>query len=72
MKIALQVLAFNVDRSLNLMIENAKPYIDKIFIAYPELSWKYNSSRRGKNPTKYEDVAELAEENIEIIRGIWA
>ena len=71
MKIALQVLAFNVDRSLHLMIENAKPYIDKIFIAYPELSWKYGSSIRGTNPTSYDDISDLAEENIEIIRGIW-
>ena len=71
MKIALQVLAFNVDRSLHLMIENAKPYVDKIFIAYPELSWKYGSSSKSNNPTSYEKVAELADENIEIIRGIW-
>ena len=71
MKVALQVLAFNVDRSLHLMIENAKPYVDKIFIAYPESSWKYGSSRKSNNPTSYEKVAELADENIEIMRGIW-
>ena len=70
-KIALQVLAFNVDRSLHLMIENAKPYVDKIFIAYPELSWRHGSSRKSKNPTSYEEVAELADEHIEIIRDIW-
>ena len=71
MRVALQVLAFNVDRSLHLMVENAKPHVDKIFIAYPELSWEYGSSKRSMNPTSYEQVAMLADENIEIIRGLW-
>ena len=71
MKIALQVLAFNVDRSLHLMIENAKPYVDKIFIAYPELSWRYGSSKRSSNPTNYAGIAKFASENVVIIRGIW-
>ena len=70
-KIALQVLAFNVDRSLHLMIENAKPYVDKIFIAYPELSWCYGSSSRSDNPTSYEKIAKFADEKTEIIRGTW-
>ena len=53
------------------MIENAKPYVDKIFIGYPELSWRYGSSKRTENPTAYENVAKLADKNIEIIRGAW-
>ena len=53
------------------MIENAKPYVDKIFIAYPELSWCYGSSKRSNNPTSYEEIAKLADENTEIVKGIW-
>ena len=44
---------------------------DRIFIAYPELSWRYGSSKRSDNPTRYEEISKLVDENTEIIRGIW-
>ncbi len=53
------------------MIENAKPYVDKIFIAYPELSWCYGSSKRSVNPTSYKKITTFVDEKTEIIRGIW-
>ena len=71
MKLALQVLAFNVDGSLRLMIKNAKPYVDKIFIAYPHLSWNYSQSGRIRNPTSLQSINQLIEAKVEVIEGVW-
>jgi len=74
MKIALQVLAYDVDRYINSMLRNAAPWVDKIYIAYPERPWNYvpasRSSRR--NPTQLSsiDTAGLPCE-IEILEGDW-
>lgn len=74
MKIAVHVLAYNVDRYINLMIKNVGPWVDKIYIAYPPRPWDYvqNSRDTRVNPTKLESI-ELGEwaSKVEIIQGDW-
>ena len=73
-RIALQVIAFNVDTWINQMLVNASPYVDKIFIAYPDRPWNYNPTARLslKNPT---DLGSIRFQNlpcdVEIVRGDW-
>ena len=74
-RIALQVIAFNVDTWISKMLGNASPHVDKIFIAYPSRPWMYNSESRERlvNPTKLESISlnDLACE-VEIVQGDWA
>ena len=72
MRISLQVLAFNVDRTLNAMLRNAGPYVDKIFIAYPERAWRYGKKNSiTLNPTKLMSINTALPCEVEIIMGDW-
>lgn len=74
MRIALQVIAFNVDPWINSMLRNAAPHVDKIFIAFPPRPWGYSSKAREslKNPTNLESLQlnNLACE-VEVVHGDW-
>jgi hypothetical protein len=74
MRVALQVIAFNVDPWINAMLRNAAPHVDKIFLAYPPRPWGYSSTARAsiQNPTKLESIDrhDLACE-IEVVHGDW-
>lgn len=74
MQIAVHFLAYNVNRFINVAIENAAPHVDKIYIAYPSRPFGYiNHSRLTKsNPTHLEDIDLSRYGNkIEIIEGDW-
>jgi hypothetical protein len=74
MRIALQVIAFNVDPWINSMLRNAAPFVDKIFIAYPPRPWGYSSKSRDTilNPTKLEsiNISDL-QCDVQIVHGDW-
>jgi len=72
MKISLQVLAFNVDRTLNIMLQNASPHVDKIFIAYPKRAWNYSKDNTKKlNPTKLDYINMELPCDVDIVHGDW-
>ncbi|SHF73083.1 hypothetical protein [Flavisolibacter ginsengisoli] len=74
MKLAAHVLAYNVNRFLKAVIGNLEPHVDKIYIAYPERPFGYNTASRQNlvNPTKLEDILSITDSNkIEILRGDW-
>jgi len=73
-KVALQVIAFNVDPWINAMLRNANRHVDKIFIAYPPRPWAYSAYARNNlvNPTSLNSI-ELngLECEVEVVRGDW-
>jgi len=75
MRVALQVIAFNVDLWIYEMIHNAAPHVDKIFIAYPSRPWSYSPQMRASqlNPTRL-DAHKIAScgADVEIVKGDWA
>lgn len=73
-KIALQVIAFNVDTWLDKMLKNAAPFVDKIFIAYPPRPWAYSDYARKHlvNPTQIQNYKlETLPCETEIVQGDW-
>lgn len=74
MKIASHVLLFSQDKWILKNIENAAPFVDKIYIAWSDKPWTYNKNARGTffnrtNPnmlkkSKYFD-------KIVLIKGVW-
>ena len=72
MGISLQVLAYNVSRTINVMLRNAAPHVDKIYLAYPERAWEYNKSyRHSKNPTRLDEIDRNIPCELQIVRGGW-
>jgi hypothetical protein len=74
MKFALQVQAYDVDRSINYMLRNIAPWVDKIYLTYPARPWNYVPSSRETrtNPTKLESIdTSICGDRIEIIKGDW-
>ena len=45
--------------------------MDKIFIAYPHLSWNYSKSGRIRNPTSLQSINQLIDAKVEVIEGVW-
>ena len=75
MKIAVHVLAYDVNRYINTMLRNVEPQVDKIYIAYPKRPWNYIPSSRETrtNPTRLEDInLNGFAHKVEIIQGDWA
>lgn len=74
MKIAAHVLAYDVDRFINAMLRNLGPWVDRIYLAYPDRPFGYVASSREtkKNPTALEaiDFGAYADK-IEVLRGDW-
>jgi hypothetical protein len=74
MKIAVHILAYDVNRFINVMLPNVGPWVDKIYIAYPPRPFGYipNSRETRRNPTRIEDIVpgEFCDK-IEIIKGDW-
>ena len=73
-RIALQVIAFNVDTWINQMLVNASPHVDKIFLAYPDRPWNYNPEARLslRNPTDLESISfHDLPCDVEVVRGDW-
>jgi len=74
MKIALHVLAYDVNRYIGPMLQNAAPWVDKIYLAYPSRPFGYISSSREQrtNPTQLEDI-DLSGlgDKVEILKGDW-
>lgn len=74
MKIASHVLLYNQDKWILQNIENAAPYVDKIYIAWSDFSWTYNKNARKdfKNKTSLEILKKSKYfDKIEIIKGLW-
>lgn len=74
MKIAVHVLAYNVNRFLVPVLKNIEPHVDKIFIAHSEKPWGYVEESRNKftNPTTIDDVLNASNsEKIEVVSGDW-
>lgn len=74
MKIAVHILAYNINRFLKTVLDNVEPYVDKIYIAHAEKPYGYiEASRLTKiNPTKISDILEASSSNkIEIVQGDW-
>ncbi len=73
-KIAAHVLMFNCDQFILHMIDNCGPFVDKIYVAYGTIPWKYNKNARGIIRNK-SDLNILKEskffEKIEVIIGAW-
>ena len=73
-KIALQVIAFNVDTWINKMLRNAAPFVDKIYLAYPSRPWGYSRISRQslEKPTQLANIDTKGLScDIEIIKGDW-
>tara|TARA_B110000977_G_C11072109_1_gene489875 strand:+ start:1487 stop:2371 length:885 start_codon:yes stop_codon:yes gene_type:complete len=74
MQIAAHILAYNVNNTLKLVVENISPHVNKIFIAYPFRPFAYNLIQRETklNPTSLKDVISVTDGcNIEILEGDW-
>ncbi len=74
MRIAVHVLAYDVDRYINAMLRNVAPHVDKIYLAYPKRPWNYiPTSRESRtNPTKLSSIfLKGFEGKMEIIEGDW-
>ncbi len=53
MKLAVQILAFNVDQFIEHTLLNAAPHVEKIYVVHPPRPWNYNPALRDSmtNPT---------------------
>lgn len=72
MKICLQVLAYNVSRTIRTMLKNAAPHVDKIFIAYPLRAWDYRTDyMQTSNSTSLEELRIDLPCDVEIVEGEW-
>ena len=72
MRISLQVLAYNVSRTINVMLKNAAPHVDRIYMAYPERAWAYNKKyRESKNPTQLDEIDTNLPCELKIVKGEW-
>ena len=74
MRVSLQVIAFNVDPWINIMLNNAACFVDKIYIAYPPRPWGYSLKARNSivNSTKLEDIQVSGLPcKVEIVKGDW-
>jgi hypothetical protein len=71
MKLALQILCFNVDRFLPHVVANCHPYVDKIYLAWSPFSWSYGELRQ-RNPTDIYAYSLISRfPKCEIIEGDW-
>lgn len=73
-KFATHVLAFGQDKWIMKNIENSYNHVDKIYIAYSEVPWNYNSKARVDFNSKMDlDIIKNSKfyDKIEIIEGIW-
>jgi hypothetical protein len=71
MRIAVQILCFNVDKFLPHVVANCHPHVDKVYLAWSPHSWSYGPKKR-KNPTdiyKYNLAAKY--QKCEIVEGVW-
>ncbi|SDD62142.1 hypothetical protein SAMN05216464_10294 [Mucilaginibacter pineti] len=75
MKIAVHVLAYNVNRFLSVVLKSIEPHVDKIYVVHSQRPWQYvESSRLSKtNPTTISDIVTAAagSDKVEIIQGDW-
>lgn len=74
MRIASHTLGFNVSRFLPGVIDNAAPFVDKIFVALPSRPWNYNPFMRATvlNSTTIDDFrASKNFDKIEFVIGDW-
>jgi len=74
MKIATHILLFNQDRWILKNIEMIAPFVDKIYVAWSEFPWLYNSQARGqfKNNSNPEILKQSSfYDKIELIVGTW-
>lgn len=74
MRIAAHVLAYNVNRFINPMLENLSPHVDRIYLAYPSRPFGYiRSSRDSKsNPTSLAHINfEKFGDQVKVIEGDW-
>jgi hypothetical protein len=74
MKIATHVLAYNVSRFINPVLQNMAPFVDRIYIAYPQRPLGYNPKSRATktNPTSLHEISTLLDgSKMEIIEGDW-
>jgi hypothetical protein len=73
MKIAVHILAYNVNRFLKSVLLNVEPHVDKIYIAYPEKPFSYNTESylTKTNPTKIEDFIKIFTNKVEVVKGEW-
>jgi len=73
MRIASHTLGFNINKFLPDVIDNAGPYVDKIYVALPSRPWGYNPAmRQTENPTKLEHFRNARYfDKIEFIEGDW-
>ena len=74
MKFGTHIPLFGQDKWIMKNIENAYPHVDKIFIAYSNLPWNYNSEARNIYNNSF-DIKNIVEskfrDKIEIIYGDW-
>ncbi|MCK9416554.1 hypothetical protein M0Q97_07855 [Candidatus Dojkabacteria bacterium] len=74
MKIATHILFFNQDNWILKNIEMIGPYVDKIYVAWSEFPWSYNSKAREnfKNRSNIELLKQSKYYNkIVLIKGDW-
>jgi hypothetical protein len=78
MRIAAHILAYNVDKFIEPVINNLENNVEKIFIAYSKIPFNYNKEIRYdvayENKTSLSYLKELALNSlceIEIIEGVW-
>lgn len=74
MQLAVHLLAYNVNRFLRLMIHNAGPWVERIYIAYPKRPFAYIPQSREEmtNPTILSvHLPEEWRSKIEIVEGDW-
>ncbi|PYI51603.1 class I SAM-dependent methyltransferase [Paenibacillus flagellatus] len=73
-RFAVHVLLFDCQDSLLTMIENCGPFVEKIYVAYSEVPWRYNPQARAgfRNTADPERLKRSAYAGkIELITGIW-
>ncbi len=73
-RFAAHVLMFDCENKILKMIENCAPFVEKIYVAYSELPWTYNSSARDvyRNSSDKNILKEsIFRDKIELIEGTW-
>ncbi|WP_333474281.1 glycosyltransferase [Paenibacillus gyeongsangnamensis] len=73
-RFAVCALLFDCQQFILQMIENCGPFVEKIYIAYSELPWRYNPhAREGfRNTTDLEILRHSKyADKIELITGVW-
>jgi len=74
LRFAVHILMFDCSQFILRTIDNCAPFVEKIYIAYSELPWTYNSEARNlyRNTTSKDIINESPHRHIiELVEGVW-